>query len=237
MPNGWTARRVACRMAPVLRRPRVKICCIESPTEARLAVDAGASALGLVAEMPSGPGVIADDDIRRIVRSVPPGVSTFLLTSRQRASEIALHARETGASTVQIVDALAHGTYAELREALPNVKLVQVIHVTGPASVAEALAVAEEVDAILLDSGNPALAVKQLGGTGRAHDWAVSRKIRDAVSVPVFLAGGLRPDNVAEAIATVRPYGLDVCSGVRTAGRLDPEKLTRFMDAVTAAAA
>jgi phosphoribosylanthranilate isomerase len=88
------------------------------------------------------------------------------------------------------------------------------------------------VDALLLDSGNPSLATKELGGTGRAHDWAVSRRIRDAVGVPVYLAGGLNPQNVRKAIAQVQPFGVDVCSGLRTDGRLDAVKLEEFMRAV-----
>lgn len=212
-------------------RPRIKVCCIMSVVEARLAVSAGAHALGLVASMPSGPGVIGDDVIAEIARTVEPGVATFLLTSRQSAAGIAAHQRAVGTSTVQIVDRLTEGTYGDLRGALPGIKLVQVIHVTGPDSVDEALAAAPEVDALLLDSGNPSLAVKQLGGTGRRHDWAVSRAIREGSPVPVFLAGGLTPENVGDAIAAVGPYGLDVCSGVRTDGRLDAGKVAAFMAA------
>jgi phosphoribosylanthranilate isomerase len=119
-----------------------------------------------------------------------------------------------------------------LREALPGIQLVQVIHVTGEASVDEALAVAPLVDALLLDSGNPALAVKELGGTGRVHDWTLSREIVLRSPKPVFLAGGLRPSNVRSAMEEVRPAGLDVCSGLRTEGRLDPVKVSEFMAAI-----
>lgn len=213
-------------------RPRVKICCIASPAEARLAVEAGASALGLVSAMPSGPGVIDEDTIARIVREVPPGVASFLLTSRQDVAGIVLQQRHTRADTLQLVDALPAGAHAELRAALPGIRLVQVIHVTGEESLAEAAAVAPQVDAILLDSGNPAAAVKELGGTGRTHDWSLSRRIRDAVGKPLFLAGGLRSANVAQAIAAVAPYGLDVCSGVRSDGRLDAAKLDAFFGAL-----
>jgi phosphoribosylanthranilate isomerase len=212
--------------------PRVKICCIMSVEEAHLAVAAGAHALGLVAAMPSGPGVIADDRIAAIARIVPPSVATFLLTSHQRADEIVRHHRAVGTSTVQLVDRLEHGTYGELRAALPGIKLVQVIHVTGPEAVDDALVAASDVDALLLDSGNPSLAVKELGGTGRRHDWAVSREIRERSPVPVFLAGGLTPGNVGDAITAVGPFGLDLCSGVRTNGRLDSGKLAAFMQAV-----
>lgn len=213
-------------------QPKVKICCISSLEEAQTAIRAGASALGLVAEMPSGPGVISDDTIRAIARSVPPPIATFLLTSRTDTARIAAHQQATGANTVQIVDALTSGSYAELRAALPGIALVQVIHVVDEASIDEALAIAPQVDALLLDSGNPNLAVKELGGTGRVHNWAISRQIVEQASVPVFLAGGLRPDNVRAAVDAVQPWGLDLCSGVRTEGRLDERKLTAFFEAL-----
>ncbi|HET7293864.1 MAG TPA: phosphoribosylanthranilate isomerase [Vicinamibacteria bacterium] len=216
------------------RRPRVKVCCIQDEAEAWTAIRLGASALGLVSAMPSGPGVIPEDAIARIAARVPPGVATFLLTSLQDAGAIADQQRRLRTTAVQIVDRLGRGSYAELREALPGVGLVQVVHVTGPESVEEAIAVAPHVDALLLDSGNPALAVKELGGTGRRHDWSLSRRIRESAPVPVYLAGGLRPENVSEAIEAVGPFALDICTGVRTGGRLDAAKLERFMAAAQA---
>ncbi len=212
--------------------PRVKICCISSLEEARLAVQFGASALGLVGQMPSGPGVISDELIFEIARKAPPPIGTFLLTSETEAQAIIQHQKKVNTNTVQIVDALQSGTYAEIRQALAGVKLVQVIHVTGEQSLDEAQRIAPEVDAILLDSGNPNLAVKELGGTGRTHNWAVSRRIVESVAVPVFLAGGLKPENVREAIESVQPFGLDLCSGVRTEGKLDPFKLEKFFESV-----
>ena len=212
--------------------PRIKICCISSLEEARLAVQAGASALGLVGPMPSGPGVISDDLIAGIARTVPPPIGTFLLTSETYAQAIIRHHQKVKTNTVQIVDALQTGTYAEIRAALSGIKLVQVIHVTGDESLDEALRIAPEVDALLLDSGNPNLAVKELGGTGRTHNWAISRRIVESVSAPVFLAGGLRPDNVRAALEAVQPFGLDLCSGVRTEGKLDPVKLELFFGAL-----
>ena len=212
---------------------RVKICCISSVDEAWLAIRAGATALGLVSAMPSGPGVIEEELIGEIAAAVPPGVATFLLTSRQDARSIVEQQRTTGVNTVQICDSLVEGTYAAMRRAMPGVKLVQVVHVTGEDSVEAAKRVAPEVDAILLDSGNQSLPVKELGGTGRTHDWNLSRRIVQEVGVPVFLAGGLSEDNVTEAIQTVRPYGVDLCSSVRTQGCLDREKLGRFFTAVS----
>ncbi|PYX84567.1 MAG: N-(5'-phosphoribosyl)anthranilate isomerase [Acidobacteria bacterium] len=206
-------------------RPRVKICCISSVEEARLAIDYGASALGLVSHMPSGPGVIEEEQIAEIAAQVPPPIATFLLTCQQDAEAIAAQQRRCGTNTIQICDRLTHGSYRELKQTLPGISIVQVVHVVGRESVDEALAIAEEVDAILLDSGNPALNVKELGGTGRRHDWALSRKIREQIDIPLFLAGGLKPDNVQQAIEEVGPFGVDICTGVRTEGKLDEAKL------------
>ncbi|OFV89324.1 MAG: N-(5'-phosphoribosyl)anthranilate isomerase [Acidobacteria bacterium RBG_16_70_10] len=217
------------------RRPRVKICCIQSEAEAWAAIRHGASALGLVSAMPSGPGVISEEAIAAIARAVPPGVASFLLTSRKEASAIVEQHRRLRTTTLQLCDRLEVGAHARLRQALPGIGLVQVVHVTGPESVEEAVAVAPHVDALLLDSGNPGLAVKELGGTGRRHDWGLSRSIRESVGVPVWLAGGLTPENVTEAIAKVSPFGLDVCSGVRREGRLDETTLGRFFAAMSAA--
>lgn len=214
---------------------RIKICCIRDIREAETAIRYGASAIGLVAAMPSGPGPIPDELIRQIAAATPPPVATFLLTSRTSVREIIEHHHLTHTNTIQIVDALAEGTYKELKTALPNVKIVQVIHVISEASVEEAVRISRSVDALLLDSGNPNLRVKELGGTGRVHDWQLSRKIREQASCPVFLAGGLNPENVREAIETVEPFAVDVCSGVRTNGLLDEEKLKKFISEVHSA--
>jgi phosphoribosylanthranilate isomerase len=214
--------------------PKVKICCISSLQEAQMAIDFGASALGLVGAMPSGPGIISDDLIAQIALQTPSEIATFLLTSETEAQAIIAHQKKVSTNTIQIVDALQSGTYTEIRQALPGIKLVQVIHVTGDESLDEALEIAPMVDFILLDSGNPNLAVKELGGTGRTHNWAISRRIVASVPKPVFLAGGLRPENVRAAIEAVEPYGLDLCSGVRTEGKLDPFKMEQFFKAVNA---
>lgn len=219
-------------MEPVAR-PRIKVCCISSVPEAWTAIRAGASALGLVSAMPSGPGVIGDDTIAGIAARVPPGVATFLLTSATDAGTIIRQQRAARVNTLQLVDEVDPAVLRELRGALPGIAIVQVIHVRGTGSVDEARRVAPYVHAILLDSGNPAAAVKELGGTGRVHDWGVSAAIRAAVDVPVWLAGGLRANNVAEAVRRVGPFGLDVCSGVRTDGQLDPRKLEAFIRAAS----
>jgi len=217
-------------------RTRVKICCIASVAEARLAIQHGADAVGLVSAMPSGPGVIPEARIAAIAAAIPAGVASFLLTSQQSVAGIVRQQRRLRPNTIQICDRLTAGTHAELRQALPGVGLVQVVHVTGPESVREAVAVAPHVDALLLDSGKPMLAVKQLGGTGRQHDWSISRRICAAVRIPVYLAGGLHAGNVVQALRRVAPFGIDVCSGVRTDGKLDRRKLADFFAAVRAVA-
>jgi phosphoribosylanthranilate isomerase len=218
--------------------PLVKICCIASLDEARLAQAAGAAALGLVSAMPSGPGVISDATVAQIAKALRgQAVRTFLLTARTRALDIAHQHAAAGSTTLQLVDELPESELRLLRDLCPGVELVQVIHVTGESALAQAQAVAPWVDAILLDSGNPALAVKQLGGTGRTHDWRLSRRIRDAVApLPLWLAGGLREHNVGEAVREVQPYGLDLCTGVRIDDRLDADKLSAFMQALAAVA-
>lgn len=215
----------------------LKVCCIQSVEEARLAAEAGAAAIGLVSRMPSGPGVIDEATIAEVVRRAPPGVARVLLTCETDAEAIVGQQRRTGADTLQLVDAVPVEHLRALRAELPGVRLLQVIHVRDQGALDEAAAAEPHVDGLLLDSGDPTQATKVLGGTGRVHDWAVSRELCARARVPVLLAGGLRPDNAAEAVARVTPAGLDVCSGLRTDGRLDAEKLRRFVAAVRLRAA
>jgi phosphoribosylanthranilate isomerase len=206
----------------------LKVCCITSPAEAALAIEHGAAALGLVSEMPSGPGVVSEEVIATIVASVPPSIATFLLTSKRSTREIVAQQRRTGASSLQLVDDVGTTVLEELRAELPGVHLIQVLHVRDAGALESLEQVEAQVDAILLDSGDPAAPVPTLGGTGKVHDWTISRAIVERSHKPVFLAGGLAPENVAGAVRQVGPAGLDVCSGLRSAGALDRNKLQRF---------
>ena len=199
-----------------------------------MAISSGADALGLVGKMPNGPGPIPDWLIAEIVKTIHPPIASFLLTSEQSSEEIIYHVKRVDTNTVQIVDELTAGDYADIRTALPHLKIVQVIHVTDEKSIDEAIKLSTHVDALLLDSGNPKGAIKTLGGTGNVHNWEISRDIVKQVEVPVFLAGGLHAGNVRQAIKTVQPFGVDICSGVRTEGKLDPNKLDAFVKAVHA---
>jgi phosphoribosylanthranilate isomerase len=214
---------------------RIKICCISSAEEASLAIRGGADAIGLVSAMPSGPGVIPEHRIAEIARQVPPGVGRFLLTSETDIGRIRAQVQQSGVDTLQLVDRHSRQDLEELRRRLPGITIIQVVHVTGPEVVEEVARVARLVDGLLLDSGNPSAAIKELGGTGRTHDWNLSRRIVDSVSLPVYLAGGLHPGNVGRAIHTAHPFGVDVCSGVRTNGKLDEKLLVAFVQEVRAA--
>jgi len=215
-----------------LTRTRIKICCMSSADEVRIAVEAGADALGFVSAMPSGAGIISEELIATLIPLAPAPVATFLLTSETDAGRIVAQQRRCGANTLQLCDRVGVPVRTVVSRQLPGVRIVQVVHVIGPESIDEALEVQETSNAILLDSGDQSLAVKQLGGTGRTHDWTVSAEIRERVGIPVFLAGGLNPENVREAIDAVSPYGVDVCSGLRTNGQLDPVKVAVFVAAV-----
>ncbi len=211
---------------------RIKICCIKDTVEAAIALKYGASALGFVSEMPSGPGVVTDQEIQDIVRDIPPAVGTFLLTSKQNVQDIIIQQRFCRTNTLQLVDEISLPDYELLHDELQGISIVQVIHVTGMESLEQAKKVAPKVHGILLDSGNPGSEVKELGGTGRIHDWEISRQIVESVDKPVFLAGGLHSGNIQTAIETVRPFGIDICSGVRTDDALDEKKLAAFFGAV-----
>ena len=209
-----------------------KVCCISSIEEAQMAIEADASAIGLVGPMPSGPGIISNELIAEIVLTVPSSIDTFLLTSETDTAKIIAHHQLVNTSAIQIVDKIEKGNYADLRATLPKVKIVQVLHVLDRHTIEEALDIEKDVDIILLDSGNPNLAVKELGGTGRTHNWEISKRIVEVIEIPVYLAGGLNPNNAQTAIEKVKPYGLDVCSGLRTAGKLDQRKLSHFTKVV-----
>jgi phosphoribosylanthranilate isomerase len=214
-------------------RPRVKMCCIQSAEEVDIAVRAGADAIGLVGRGLSGPEVIEDDEvIRAIAATVPAGVASFLLTREQDPDRLAAQVVRCSTSVVQLCDAVDPAAWRAVRRQAPWVRILQVVHVSGEEAVEQALAAAPHVDGLLLDSGAPSGPSPVYGGTGQTHDWSVSARIVAQSSVPVWLAGGLRADNVAEAWRIVRPFGLDLCSGLRTAGALDPLKAERFMAAV-----
>ncbi|MEE8341009.1 MAG: phosphoribosylanthranilate isomerase, partial [Candidatus Neomarinimicrobiota bacterium] len=173
----------------------VKICCIQSIIEAQIAIENSANAIGLVSKMPSGPGVISESKIREIAKWAPDNIKTVLLTSLQNADEIIEQHNYCGTDVLQLVDSQEIRTFRILKQELPNIELMQVIHVIDDNSITEAVESSKYIDMLLLDSGNPYLETKELGGTGKTHNWQISREIVDQVDIPVFLAGGLNPEN------------------------------------------
>ena len=222
--------------AAIAIRPVVKVCAISSAEEGRVAVAAGAGALGLVSAMPGRPGVISEGLIAEILDRVRKSTQTFLLTDLLSAAAITRQHRRCPSTTLQLVGRLPFKELEQLRLTLPRVALVQAVRVVDEASLEEAVAAAPLVDAILLDLGNPKPAATP--GMGRRHDWTLSRRIRDAVAAlgkPVYLSGGLSAGNVSAAVAAVQPFGLDLGGSVRTAGRLDAVKLAAVFAALPAA--
>jgi phosphoribosylanthranilate isomerase len=213
-------------------RPRVKICCVLDEAEGRLAVDAGADMVGLVGPGLSGPEVRDEAAIQRIAATIPPPVGSVLLTRVSDPDALAAQVVRCGTSIVQLCDAMPAAAWAAVRRAAPGVRILQVVHVSGPSAIAEALHVAPHVDALVLDSGTPSGPAPVFGGTGRTHDWAISAEIVRRVAKPVFLAGGIRPDNVAAAWQAVRPFGFDLCSGARIDGAMNAARLAAFFRAI-----
>lgn len=214
----------------------VKVCCIQDEPELELAVSMGADALGLVSMMPSGWGPIPDAQIAALCRKVPPFVTSVLLTSRTDPKGVVEQQRRCRANALQLCDAFPEDAYDWMRSELPGVQLIKVVHVTGPESISEARRLSRAVDGLILDSGGVSSEGEvALGGTGRVHDWSISARIVQEVDCPVILAGGLKAHNLVAAVAQVRPFGVDLCTGVRTDNALDAEKLRAFMDAVAEA--
>jgi len=214
-------------------RTKVKICCIANDAEAQMAASAGADLIGLVGPMPTGPGVLSLEECRPIVAAAPASVVPVLLTSADTGAAIADQISQTGVRAVQIVRHVDPEVHHVLQELVPDCQRLQVIHVEGPEALALIPVYVDLVDAFLLDSGKAG--TDELGGTGRTHDWSVSAEFVTRSGKPVYLAGGLTPSNVAEAVRMVQPYGVDLCSGLREGGpfgALNSDKLAAFMTAL-----
>ncbi len=210
----------------------VKVCCISSLEEAHLALNEGADLLGFVSEMPNGPGIISLDSIHLIISQLPRKTKTVLLTSKVSAVDIIRQHKTTPSWGIQLVDRVPETELRLLREALPETTLIGVVHVRDHHSIKEAVTHSTIIDLLLLDSGSPGGPNRTLGGTGETHDWQISHQICEQVSIPVLLAGGLNPQNVSLALSTVKPTGVDACSGLRVHGHLDQHLTRSFLQQV-----
>jgi len=208
---------------------RIQIAGVSSLEEALAAADAGVDALGFTVRLPTG----VHDDLteakaRGIIAALPPFVASVAITYVGTAREAVELCRYLGVTTLQLHGPFPTQELPVLRVGLPHLKIIRAVHVTGPEAVAQARALGRQVDALILDTYDPATG--RHGATGKTHDWTISRQIVDGVPVPVILAGGLTPDNVADAIAAVRPWGVDVHTGIeRPDGSRDLDRIRAFV--------
>ncbi len=208
----------------------VKICGIRRLEDALAAVSYGADAVGvLVGQQHHSPDFLAPSAAAAIVAALPPPITSVMVTHLAEPDEIVALARSVGVTAIQLHGETSPAQAAEVKSRLPSIKTFKAIHVVDHQSIDAARQYAGTVDAIVLDTVN--VATDQVGGTGRTHDWSISRQIVERLAVPVVLAGGLHPDNVGEAIRQVRPYGVDVNSGTKGPdGFKDHAALKRFID-------
>ena len=212
-------------------RSRIQIAGVRSADDARYLSELGVDAIGLTVGLPRGaPDDLPPEAAAAIAAALPPFVTPVLITYRSEASDVVPLLRLIGAHVVQLHGDAPGAEVEKMRAAVPGLRVIRRVTVAGPEALQAAQAV-EDADALILDSYDPGTG--RLGATGRTHDWSVSAAIVRAVSVPVILAGGLRPENVAAAIRTVRPWAVDVHTGVEDSeGRLDRTKARKFVEAV-----
>ncbi len=206
---------------------RIKICGIMQPAELSAALQAGADAVGFVVEIGSSRHCLSADQARRLIKNVPLFSRSVAVIAPADANEAASLAERTGADILQVHGTLGAADLAELRRRVSQ-KIVAAL--SAETELEEARRIGESADAILLDT----FAGGNLGGSGRVHDWERSASLAASLTVPVILAGGLHPGNVASAIARVRPYAVDASSGLETAGRKDSGKMASFVKEVRA---
>lgn len=211
---------------------RIQIAGVASLEEARVAEKLGVDALGFTLRLPDGVhDGLTEPKARSIIQALPPFIGSVAITYVSTAREAIDLCRYLGVNTLQLHGEFAAPELEMIRVAMPHLKIIRAVHVTGPEALGIARSWERKVDAILLDTLDPETGRR--GATGKAHDWSVSREIVAALRVPVILAGGLRPENVASAIATVRPWGVDTHTGVEDEhGHRDIQRLERFVRAV-----
>lgn len=204
---------------------RVKICGLTSLRDLQWAVEAGADAVGFVVGVPESPRNISLDDARRLIDATPVFVDPVVVTVYEDLKQLKKIRRILNPRIIQI-----HGSicmHDEIRKIFSDAQIIRALHAKNDEIVKFAVETSERFDALLLDSYAPG----KLGGTGKTHDWTLSRRVRDAVyPKPFILAGGLNPKNVKKAICTVRPFAVDVSSGVESSpGVKDSEKIFEFV--------
>ncbi len=210
-----------------MRSVRVKICGITRKEDLAVAVDAGADAVGFLVGVPASPRNLTPERAETLLRHVPVFVDSVVVTAPQSIEGLAEICERLKPTAIQI-----HGKKSfdasEIRERTKGTRLIKTVYVTKDALNEAAIEELKLFDAVLLDSFTKG----QYGGTGMVHDWTLSKQIREAVApLPVILAGGLKPENVKEAVQTVQPYAVDVASGVELRPAIkDHEKVRAFVE-------
>lgn len=208
---------------------RVKICGIKNIEDALAVAALGADELGFHVGLAGGRSPLTPEDAARIIKQLPPHAAPVLVTSVVEPKELIGLAQKTGAAILQLYGDASPAQIQEVKEAMPSVKIWKVINIADEASIALAKEYEGAADAVALDTFNKDNGAR--GGSGKTHDWDISRRIAESLSIPVILAGGLNPENVAEAVAQVRPAGVDVNSGVTNPdGSKDLAKVKRFIE-------
>ncbi len=211
-------------------KTRVKICGIKTLEDALAAAEAGADELGFHVGLTGARAPLEADNVAKIIAELPENVESVMVTSVTEAEQLIQLARKTGAQVIQLYGDATPETIGDVRKALPGIKVWKVLNVSDESSIEKAKEYQDSADAIALDTLNKETGVR--GGTGKTHDWNISKKIVESISIPVILAGGLNPENVADAVKTVHPYGLDVNSGVSNPdGSKNIEKVKAFVQA------
>lgn len=206
---------------------KVKICGITNIKDALLAAELGADFLGFIVEISESEDSLSKDEAKNLIRQLPLEVIPVMVTYLNNAEEIVKVASYVIAGAVQLHSNISLPEIGKIRKALPKIKIIKAIHVIDEKVVSEAVKFSDYVDYILLDSK----AKGKIGGTGKTHDWSISRKIILKCKKPVLLAGGLNPENVLDAVRKIKPFGVDVNSGVKAKPRVkDAEKLRKFIE-------
>ena len=210
-----------------MRKVRVKICGITRKEDLAVAVDAGADAVGFLVGVPTSPRNLTLERAKMLLDLVPVFVDSVIVTAPETVEDIVEICETLKPSVIQI-----HGkknfVASQVRKKVKNTCLVKTVYVKPDILKEENIEELKQFDAVLLDS----FTKNQYGGTGKTHDWTVSKQIKEAVApVPVILAGGLKPENVKEAILAVNPYAVDVASGVEASpGIKDHNKIHAFVE-------
>jgi phosphoribosylanthranilate isomerase len=209
--------------------PRVQVAGVSSLEEALFCKSVGVDAIGFTLELPTGVhDGLTVEKAAAIVSALPEGLLPVLITYLTRADGTCRLADRVGAAAVQFHGGISQEELRVFRRECPGTFTIGRVTVSGDDALSEAVRFTPPLwDAIILDSLDPA--TRRIGATGLTHDWSISARIVDSVSVPVILAGGLTPENVAAAIQVARPAGVDAHTGLEDAdGRRNFSKIAAF---------